>query len=175
MENRTLLVLFLHHHAPLKDVWLLKSSLVSLEYLILIGDQFKFQNGIFLILFGDSSGAKCFKFTTNSLWLMCVVTEVVSQICLWSVLRALHCSSALDKSIYPFIECNTQFLAFLVSTPLDSPLIMNYLNEVFDSRKRVYSWHTGLRFTFIVPVLLFSLSPLNDTAGLCVASAASCL
>lgn len=69
MENRTLLVLFLHHHAPLKDVWLLKSSLlrVSLEYLILIGDQFKFQNGIFLILFGDSSGAKCFKFTTNSL------------------------------------------------------------------------------------------------------------
>lgn len=106
---------------------------------------------------------------------MCIVTEVVSRICLWSVLRALHCSSALDESIYPFIGCNIPFLVFLVSTPLDKSLIMNYLDEVFDSRKRVCSWHTGLRFTFIVPVLLFSLSPLNDTAGLCVASAASCL
>ncbi len=96
---------------------------------------------------------------------MCIVTRT-------GCTRVLQCSSALDKSMYPFIGSNVQVLAFLVSTALDYFLVMNYLDEVFD---RACSWHTGLRFTFIVPVLLFSLSPLNDTAGLCVASAASCL
>lgn len=65
---------------------------VSLEYLILIGGQFQFQNGHF-------SNSFWWQTYTNSLWLMRIVTEVESRICLWSVLRALHCSSALDKSI----------------------------------------------------------------------------
>ncbi len=56
---------------------------------------------------------------------MCIVTRT-------GYTRVLQCSSALDKSMYPFIGSNVQVLAFLVSAALDYFLVMNYLDEVFD-------------------------------------------